>query len=765
MIDLSPASSRPHPSVRRIAGALAVVAVLAGGLVRSNASTPATYLEGQIVALARDAQTWTTIQSAGYTTLGTLPTGWRLLSVRPGLTTAQAVVDLLQRDGVLSAQPNYTARAFLFPNDPSYAAQYHLPLVEAPSAWDITTGSTADTIAVVDGGGDTTHPDIASRVVLAPGIDILDGDSNPSEPINGTGHATNVASLAAAATNNGVNIAGMDWNARVLYIRALGTDGTGNWFNIAQGIHKAVAHKATVINLSLGTDTTTIIAYGEEAILAAKNANIPVVAAAGNSGASGTPVAYPANSRHTIAVGSSTSADVRAASSSYGAPDTSLRGVDLVAPGDNVTYLSAGAGITSGSGTSFAAPLVSGAISLLHSLRAEYNAENFRTLLTATAQDLGTAGYDSFTGWGRLNVNRLVRQAAVATLFPFANDAAQNRSDTFSITPSGTASVVAGGRQGRNYLSLSGDNVYAQYAGALSADTGTIEFYFRYSGSQPSETRYIVTQRGASAGKPKGSLDLVLLSDSRVQFSLQDSGTLTSTTKLLPGQWYHLAVTWGPRGMRLHVNGDSESSSGVTGGPPIADTVYIGAPSSLNSARSVRGHVDALRISSNQRLVFPAALNARIEHVTNRALEAVTVRWTAVKNDTTGTLIDVYVDQDSVGFDGTAIATNLANDGSEAISLSSLNAFGNSYYVYVVARDSVHTGEVARAYSDTPFQAFTAVSTLARVADPASDNVCLAGRLAEAAGQDMTFLRSFRDRLLASLPGRLFVRLYYLLFA
>lgn len=756
---------------RQRRGSLAATLALAlAGLVAllgTQAAPPAAYVEGQVVVMARDAQAVADLHGLGYTTISTLTTGWRLVTVRPGLSTTQAVAELTGRDGIVSAQPNFTAQALLVPNDPSYAAQYHLPLLDAANAWDIAVGQASDTIAIVDTGGDSSHPDIAARVVFAPGIDIISGDSDPSEPISGTGHATSVASMAAASTNNAVNIAGVDWNARLMYVRVLDTSGNGSWYDIARGILKAVEHRATVINLSLGTDTSAIIDYAEDALLAARNANIPVIAAAGNSGASGTPVAYPASSRHAVAVGSSTSADLRASSSSYGVSNASLTGVDLVAPGDNVTFLSPGVGITTGSGTSFASPLVSGSASVLHSLRAEYNAENYRTLLIATANDLGTAGYDSFTGWGRLNLNRLVRQAQVATLFPFANDAAHTRADTFAVDPVGserTAITAAGGRQGRRYLDVSGDNVYAGYAGALAGDTGTIEFYFRYGSLQPTETRYIVTQKGASAGKPKGSLDLVLLSDSRVQFSLQDSGVVTSTSRLHPNQWYHIAATWGPMGMILHVNGESQASRSVAGGPPAGDTVYLGAPSSLNSARSARGWFDALRFSSNQRRVFPSALEARIEHVTNQALNAVHLRWTALKNETSPTTVDVYVDRDSVGFDGTLIAANLANDGSEAISLTALNSFGSSFYIYLVAKDGNYPTELARVYSDTAFQAFSSLSSLVKGAEPRSDNFCVLARLA-GPGTFLDSARAARDRLLATTPGRLLVQLYYLLLA
>ncbi len=742
---------------------LLALALFAAVAWRAESAPPATYSADQVVVLPKDASVIAALNASGYTTLATLDGGYRVLKVRSGLTSDQAVAELVRRGDVISAQVNFIGRTFAtVPNDPSFSSQYHLAIMRCTEAWDIAKGATSETIAVVDTGGDSQHADLAARVVFAPGIDVIYDDADPSEGLTGTGHATQVAGAAAAITNNGTDVAGIDWNARVLFIRALGEDGNGAWTTIASGIRKAVDHRASVINLSLGTDTTTTIDVGENALLYAYNANIPVVAAAGNSGASATPVAFPANSWFAMGVGGSNSSDTRYSASSYGAP-SALTGVDIVAPGENVVTLSAGATTATSSGTSFAAPLVSGAISILKALRPEYTPANFLALLVATAKDLGPAGYDDGTGWGRLDLNNLLSSSLLATLYPFANDTASVRCDTFLSASPGdvrTATTAAGGRRNRRCLALTGDDVYAGYANAVSRDTGTIEFYFQYSGTQSSETRYIVTQKGAGAAA-QGSLELVLLSDSRLQYTLAESGTVASRSRLNPGQWYHVALTYGPRGMILYVNGESEASRNVAGGPPPSDTVYLGTPTSLGGAKSIRGSIDALRFSGTQRVVFPSALEVNVVSLTSTAKDWVNVKWTAVQNETSSAVVSVYADRDSRGYDGTLLASSLSNDGQEAVDLTPLLSFGDTYYIYIVAQDSSFTSEVARAYSDNPFTAYSPLAAILASQRPATENVCV---LAPAERWiDLAGLRRLRDLLLDSGAGRLLVRLYYAL--
>jgi thermitase len=115
-----------------------------------------------------------------------------------------------------------------------------------PSAWGITTGVASATIAVIDSGADSTHPDLSSK--LAAGWNFVNGTSNTADDY---GHGTAVAGVAAAATNNGIGIAGVSWNNMIMPLVALDSTGSASYSNIASAIH-AADHWARIINISLG---------------------------------------------------------------------------------------------------------------------------------------------------------------------------------------------------------------------------------------------------------------------------------------------------------------------------------------------------------------------------------------------------------------------------------------------------------------------------------------------------------------------------------
>ena len=167
-------------------------------------------------------------------------------------------------------------------NDPLLAQQYGLVLTRLDQAW---AGSLGDgvVIAIVDTGIDATHPDLAGRLVA--GTSLVPGDPSMGDP---NGHGTHVAGIAAAATNNGVGIAGGAPGAKLMPVRVLGPDGSGSDGTIAAGIRWAVDHGAGVVNLSLGeSGFASRLSKGgalNGAIDYADAHGAVVVAAAGNDG-------------------------------------------------------------------------------------------------------------------------------------------------------------------------------------------------------------------------------------------------------------------------------------------------------------------------------------------------------------------------------------------------------------------------------------------------------------------------------------------------
>jgi len=124
----------------------------------------------------------------------------------------QALVEELNANPAVEyAELNYRYYILGAPNDPRYGDQWAHTVMQSAAAWDLTTGSSAVTIAIIDSGIDENHPDLQAKIV--PGYDFVDDDTNPHD-LNG--HGTHCAGIAAAVTNNATGVAGMDWQARIM---------------------------------------------------------------------------------------------------------------------------------------------------------------------------------------------------------------------------------------------------------------------------------------------------------------------------------------------------------------------------------------------------------------------------------------------------------------------------------------------------------------------------------------------------------------------
>jgi subtilisin family serine protease len=284
-----------------------------------------------------------------------------------------------KRDGALASlrrerSVNHVEREVLLdafdtiPNDPEWPDQWGLRTVGFPKAWDVTRGSKAVVVAVLDTGIDGSHPDLNGALV--PGRDIV---HNTSNPVDDNGHGTAVAGVIAARGDNGIGLAGACWACTVMPVKVLGQDGTGTTSDVAAGIIWAVDHGARVINLSLGAPGTTEAL--SEAIDYAANKDVVVVAAAGNS-SSADPY-YPAADVAVIGVAATNEQDQLYGWSNHGS------WVQVAAPGCNDAPWPNGAYV-SFCGTSAAAPLVAGLAALVRSARP-----------TATAQDTVKAVYQA----------------------------------------------------------------------------------------------------------------------------------------------------------------------------------------------------------------------------------------------------------------------------------------------------------------------------------------------------------------------------------
>ncbi len=292
--------------------------------------------------------------------------------------------------GVLFAEPNYIYSSTFTPNDPSLNQQWAWNKISAFAAWDITQGSIATKVAIVDTGVQRTHPDLDAKIVA--GYDFVSGDTAPDD---GNGHGTHVAGTAAAETNNATGGAGTCPNCRIMPVRVLDNNGSGSLTNVANGIRWAADNGAKVINLSLGGPGSSTL---QSAVDYAAGRGAFLACAAGNSNTSSTSNAYPAAYPNCFAVASTTSTDARSSFSNYGS------WVEVAAPGSSIYSTWLNNGYNTISGTSMATPHVAGLGGLLAGQG--LTATQIRDRICAGADDI--AGTGTYWTCGRINANAAV---------------------------------------------------------------------------------------------------------------------------------------------------------------------------------------------------------------------------------------------------------------------------------------------------------------------------------------------------------------------
>lgn len=356
-----------------------------------------------------------------------------LLLIVPFGKVAESITRLQNCKGVQYAEPNYVAQiADTIPNDPGWGNQYGLFNIRAPQGWDYTTGSTAIAIAILDTGVDLTHPDLASKIV--PGYDFANNDNIPQDD---NGHGTHVAGIAAAISNNGIGVAGVSWGARIMPIKVLNAAGSGSFANVAAGIVWAADNGAQVINLSLGGSSPSAVL--QDAVNYAYGKGVTLVAATGNSGSNF--VLYPARYPNVIAVAATDSSNTHAAFSNFG-PE-----VDVAAPGVAIHSTTIGNNYGYLSGTSMAAPFVSGLAAILRGLPTNNSPDEITWKIETTALDLGTAGRDDLYGYGLIQLDTAVQSIWPTSTPTFISTATSTSLPipTFTPTfpPTGTATSTS----------------------------------------------------------------------------------------------------------------------------------------------------------------------------------------------------------------------------------------------------------------------------------------------------------------------------------
>lgn len=382
----------------------------------------------------------------------TLPNSDRVFVLKPNPGNARSARELanfyVETHAAEFAEPNFLVRetrpvsrstlapetALVAPNDSNFGLQWSLKNtqqfqgsqqgadINALRAWDVTHGADIR-IAVIDEGVFAAHPELSGKVLS--GYNALNGTSNTTPKI-GDHHGTGVAGVIAAQSNNSAGIAGVCWNCLILPVQVAETDSKGNWVTttgtLASGIDWAWQNGADVLN-----NSWTMNAPSDSVQLAIRNARLlgrgrrgsTIVFASGNENSSA--VSFPGSlNSYVIAVGASNWCDQRKTpantpcnnglnSGTWGSNYGSA--LDLVAPGEAIYTTCNGSQCTSGaytflSGTSLSAPLVAGAAALLYALDSSLTPDEVQAALQNGAQDMGPAGPDLETGYGRLDAYR-----------------------------------------------------------------------------------------------------------------------------------------------------------------------------------------------------------------------------------------------------------------------------------------------------------------------------------------------------------------------
>lgn len=252
--------------------------------------------------------------------------------------------------------PRPTPTLAVTPNDPCFGYQYYLNQVHVPMAWSVTTGSRDIVVAVIDSGVDPNHPELAPNLIK--GRNFVP-DRDPDDMVDLLGHGTHVAGIIGAVGNNRTGIAGIAWDVSIMPLRTFYYGVQEDESVIPSAIRYAVDQGADIINLSLvgGRDYEDL----REAVRYAIDQGVIVVAAVGNYGPRMDSTKPPSFYDGVIGVGSlsealkTTIADISARG----------EGVYIVAPGESVFSTEPAGGYVDSSGTSMAAPIVSGIVALM----------------------------------------------------------------------------------------------------------------------------------------------------------------------------------------------------------------------------------------------------------------------------------------------------------------------------------------------------------------------------------------------------------------
>lgn len=457
--------------------------------------------------------------------------GMFLVQAPSTMPSATTLARLKKISGFVYAEPNFIYSLQATPNDTRFNDQWDMNNtgqvsgtidadIDAIEAWNIATGSNEVVVAVVDSGMDYTHPDLAGAIwtndLEIPGNNI-DDDSNGyvddvhgwdfygNNSVNGAddndvmdqiSHGTHVIGTIGARGNNGIGVAGVNWNVKILPLKIGGSTSSVNGADGVLAVNYISAMRQRGVNVRVVNHSWGGFNFNQmmqDAMNNAANFGIIQVCAAGNQSTSSQfyPAAYSGN--HVISVGNTNRLEQRAPSSNF-----STSWVDLGAPGEEIVSTMMGNVYDTLSGTSMAAPHVSGAIALALSLNPNATIAQIRSNLFSTV-DVFSQYSSSWATSGRLNLDRFLKAMLPIPIVPtldLISSSDSGSSSTDNITNDSTPTINGIGTQGSTIHLLDGANeigtTIVDNSGNWSITTPTL------NNATHALTAYATTQAGTS---------------------------------------------------------------------------------------------------------------------------------------------------------------------------------------------------------------------------------------------------------------------------
>jgi thermitase len=412
--------------------------VFTGAAVISQAQD---YVPGEVIVRTRDGKAPIAVQVGVGSNEALIIPQLGVRRVKFTGSTVEAMVKMFKADpNVLYAEPNYIQKKFHIPNDPLFSQQYGHTNVRSTKAWDIFRGSPSSIIAVIDDGLRLTHEEFVGRLATG-GFDFSSDDNDPS-PEGSDTHGTHTSGIAAAATNNGVGVASVAYNSRVLPIKIFPNSFASN---SARAIIHAADNGARVISMSYGSYNFSQVV--QDAVNYAWGRNVVLFGASGNDDLNRN--TFPSDNANVITVGSTTRTDSKSDFSNWGP------WVEIAAPGTDIrsTISSSNSSYGDLSGTSMACPFAASVAGLMVARNPSLTNAKIRDILFSTADPVG-----SWVTKGRVNAEKAIIAAA-----PFV---------AFNSTPVTADIGVNGGIAEGTLLSAFGSSSQAA-SSVASVDTAT----------------------------------------------------------------------------------------------------------------------------------------------------------------------------------------------------------------------------------------------------------------------------------------------------